>query len=76
MIEIELKRRYPNSDPKDITDAYMRGVEFERESLLDEIDDLHEAIHDLWPLAEFKMTERNREGWIKRLRGLGCEVGS
>lgn len=74
MIETELKRLYPNSDSKDITHAYMRGVAFGRESLLGEIDDLHEAIHDLWPRAESTMTERNRAGWINRLRGLGCEV--
>ena len=27
MSEIELKRRYPESRPEDITDAYTRGVE-------------------------------------------------
>lgn len=26
MPEIELHRRYPNSRPEDITDAYMRGL--------------------------------------------------
>lgn len=50
MSEIKLNRRYPESRPEDITDAYMRGVEFGRAMRMDESDqsEIEQGIVDLW----------------------------
>ena len=71
MSTIKLERRYPESKPEDITDAYMRGVEFGRALGHDE---LRELIQDLWPRAAFTMTKANRDSWIERMDALGIEV--
>lgn len=50
MSEIKLNMRYPESRPEDITDAYMRGVEFGRAMRTGAIDqsEIEQSIVDLW----------------------------
>ena len=55
MSEIQLKRRYPDSRPEDISDAYMRGFEYgfgmdqkAVDDLQAENDKLRELVRDLY----------------------------
>ena len=54
MSEIKLNRRYPESRPEDITDAYTRGVEVGRAMRMDESEKLREEFDkmDKWHSAE------------------------
>ena len=42
--------------------------------LEERVETLEELVRDLWPRAEFTMTDRNREGWLERLQECDVEV--
>ena len=78
MSEIKLNRRYPDSRLEDVTDAYMRGVEFGRAMRADENAKLREQnrylmkgdlLHVLTDqeLAEQQRREREMQASIKAL---------
>lgn len=48
MSEIKLNRRYPDSKPEDIIDAYTRGFEIGLAAMADENAKLRELCFDLW----------------------------
>ena len=78
MREIKLELRYPESRQEDITDAYMRGVEFGMASnnLKEENATLRELVQDLY--AEMVTYSRaphyNRSVWKPKLEAMGIEV--
>ena len=53
MSEIQLKRRYPDSRPEDISDAYMRGFEYGFDMGHKAVDDLQADNDKLRDLCSF-----------------------
>lgn len=78
MREIKLERRYPESRQEDITDAYMRGVEFgmTRNNLKEENATLRELVQDLYVemVTYSRAPHYNRSVWKPKLEALGIEV--
>lgn len=70
MTQIELQRRYPDSRPEDITDAYMRGFEVGLAMRADENAELRELVRRMF----YAVHPVDREKFLTNVAELGVEV--